>query len=81
MKLLAVIVIVIGFLFFHKGFDQDPLKSFDENIRQGIPPQEKPKELRDAVIRKAMVLDADPSIVRSKKPTLKLAFKASLWCW
>ncbi|MCB0363899.1 MAG: hypothetical protein H6624_09845 [Bdellovibrionaceae bacterium] len=47
----------------HGGMDQDPLKDQPDNVRKGVPPNEKPKEDRNPVPRDAMRLEVEPEVV------------------
>jgi hypothetical protein len=44
------------------GTSQDPLAKQPENVRQGIPPSDKPRENRNPIPREAMRLEIEPEI-------------------
>lgn len=58
------------------GTTQDPLAKQPENVRQGIPPSDKPREDRNPIPREAMRLEIEPEIpnfVENQEGVLKIS--------
>ncbi|MBK7843556.1 MAG: hypothetical protein IPJ71_07640 [Bdellovibrionales bacterium] len=58
------------------GTTQDPLAKQPENVRQGIPPSDKPREDRNPISREAMRLEIEPEIpnfVENQEGVLKIS--------